>query len=75
MEAQMETQTALLGLMGYVPGFSAYNNSMIRDINEREMMKKYTKDNVDNRSILRRLGGASESRWSEMVDSQYKIAE
>lgn len=75
LEAQMETQTALLGLMGYVPGFSAYSNSMIRDINEREMIKKYMKDNVDNRSILRRLGGASESRWSEMVDSQYKIAE
>ena len=73
MEQQMQSQTLLLGLMGYVPGFASYQNSMIRDLNGLEMMKKYGKDNVDNRSLLRRLNGSSESRWNEMVDSQYKI--
>jgi hypothetical protein len=73
MESQMETQGQLLGLMGYVPGFTAYQNATLRDINEREMMKKYGKDTVDNRSLLRRLGGASEARWREMVDSQYQM--
>ena len=73
MEQQMQSQTLLLGLMGYVPGLVSYQNSMIRDINGLEMMKKYGKDSVDNRSLLRRLNGSSESRWNEMVDSQYKI--
>ena len=73
MEQQMQSQTLLLGLMGYVPGFVSYQNSMIRDINGLEMMKKYGKDTVDNRSLQRRLSGSSESRWNEMVDSQYKI--
>jgi hypothetical protein len=73
MESQMDTQNMLLVFMGYVPGFSSYENSMIRDKNMLEMIKKYGKDPIDNRSLLRRLSGSSESRWNEMVDSQYNI--
>jgi len=72
MEAQAATQGLVVGLMGYVPGFSAYQNSIVPDTMANSVARQYHKPNVDNRNAQRRLSGASEVRWQEMVDSQYK---
>lgn len=71
LEAQVANQGLLLGLIGYVPGFTAYQQAMIPDTNALEVARAYHKPVVDNRSAQRRLSGANESRWQEMVDSQY----
>lgn len=73
MEAQMANQSVVVGLMGYVPGFDAYQTSRVVDINALDMARKYSKPNVDNQNAMRRLGGANELRWSEMVNLQYNI--
>ena len=73
LEDQAATQGLVVGLMGYVPGFSAYQNSIVPDTNALAMARQYSKANVDNRSAQRRLSGASDLKWQDMVDSQYKI--
>lgn len=72
LEQQAATQGLVVGLMGYVPGFSAYQNSMVPDVNVAKMARQYNKPVVDNRSAQRLLSGANEAKWQEMVDSQYK---
>ena len=72
LEAQAAQQGLLVGLMGYVPGFTGYQQSNIPDTNGLELAKQYEKPVVDNRSAQRRLSGANELRWREMVDSQYR---
>ena len=71
LEAQAANQGLVVGLMGYVPGFTAYQNSLVPDINQINMARQYSKPNVDNASVQRRLNGANENKWREMVDSQY----
>jgi hypothetical protein len=72
MEAQTATQGLLVGLIGYVPGFSAYQNSTVPDSMGASVAKQYYKATVDNRSAQRQLSGANETRWKQIVDSQYK---
>jgi hypothetical protein len=72
LEQQAAAQGLVVGLMGHVPGFAAYQNSIVPDVLGDQVAKQYTKPNVDNRNARRRLSGANESRWQEMVDSQYK---
>ena len=71
MEAQTATQGLLVGLIGYVPGFSAYQNSLVPDALGTSVAKQYYKATVDNRSAQRQLSGANEIRWKQIVDSQY----
>lgn len=71
MEAQTASQGLVVGLMAYVPGFSAYQNSIIPDALGAQLARQYSKPNVDNRSAQRQLSGSNEYRWKEMVDSQY----
>ena len=73
MEAQAANQGLVVGLMGYVPGFSAYQNAIVPDVLSNAVARQYMKPPVDNRNAQRRLSGANESRWQEMVDSQYKL--
>jgi hypothetical protein len=73
MEAQAATQGLVVGLMGYVPGFSAYQNSIVPDTMANAVARQYHKPTIDNRNAQRRLSGASEVRWQEMVDSQYNL--
>ena len=75
LEAQTATQGLVVGLMGYVPGFSAYQNSIVPDVNIAKMTRQYNKPVVDNRTAQRRLSGASDAKWQEMVDSQYKMGD
>ena len=72
LEAQTATQGLLVGLIGYVPGFSAYQNSVVPDSMGASVAKQYYKATVDNRSAQRQLSGANENRWKQIVDSQYK---
>ena len=72
LEAQAASQGLVVGLMGYVPGFSAYQNSIVPDTMANAVARQYHKPTVDNRNVQRRLSGANEIRWQEMVDSQYK---
>ena len=71
MEAQTATQGLLVGLIGYVPGFGAYQNSLVPDALGATVAKQYYKATVDNRSAQRQLSGANETRWKQIVDSQY----
>lgn len=73
IEAQVATQGLVVGSMNYVPGFDAYKNAIVPDINALLMAKQYEKPTVDNQRIQRRLSGANESKWQDMVNSQYKI--
>lgn len=72
LEAQAANQGIVVGLMGYVPGFSAYQNALVPDVLGLQVARQYSKPTVDNRSAQRQLSGSNEYRWREMVDSQYR---
>ena len=72
-EAQAATQSLVVGLMGFVPGFDAYGQARIADVNAQQMARLYTRPTVDNRQALRRLTGASDRLHTEMVDQQYQL--
>lgn len=72
LEAQTAVQGAVLGLMNYVPGFSAYQNTTVPDVLSMQVVRQYGKPPVDNARSQRLLGGANERLWRELVDSQYK---
>lgn len=72
-EAQAATQSLVVGLMGYVPGFDVYAQARIIDVNGQQMARLYTKPTVDNRQALRRLTGASDRLHTDMVDQQYQL--
>jgi hypothetical protein len=71
IEAQQAAQNLVLGLMGYNPAFSAYQNSIVPDTNAATMARQYNRPTVDNRSALRQLSGASDRLHQEMIDQQY----
>jgi len=73
IEQQQAVQGQLVGVMNYVPGFSAYNNALVPDVNALKMARQYEKAVVDNRNAQKRMSGASDRVWQEMVDSQYQI--
>ena len=75
LEAQAAQQGLLVGLMGYVPGFSAYQQSTIPDSMAIEVARKYSKPVVDNVRAQRVLRGASDRMHQEMVNSQYRNIE
>ena len=70
IEAQQAAQSLVLGLMGYNPAFSAYQNSIVPDVNAAVMARQYNQPTVDNRSALRQLSGASDRMHQDMVDQQ-----
>lgn len=72
LEAQAATQGQVVGLMAYVPGFNAYQNTLVPDVLGAQVARQYSKPTVDNRSAQRQLSGRNELRWQEIVDSQYK---
>lgn len=72
LDDQVATQGLVVGLMGYVPGFSAYQAANVPDVLGLAVARQYTKPNVDNRSAQRLLQGASDSLHQKMVEQQYK---
>lgn len=73
IEQQQAIQGSLVGVMNFVPGFSSYSAALIPDTNGLKMYKQYNKPVIDNLSAQRRMSGASDSKWQEMVDSQYNL--
>jgi hypothetical protein len=71
LEAQVASQGLVVGLMNFVPGFSAYQNAIVPDVLGNQVARQYSKPTVDNRSAQRQLSRGNELRWREMVDSQY----
>jgi hypothetical protein len=71
IEAQQAAQSLVLGLMGFNPAFSAYQNAIVPDTNAAVMARQYNQPTVDNRSALRQLSGASDRMHQDMVDQQY----
>jgi hypothetical protein len=71
-EAQTAQQGALVSLMGYVPGFSGYQQANIPDIKAVDMAKSYYKPVIDNNKSRRLLQSASDRLHMEMVNSQYR---
>lgn len=72
MEEQTAQQGIVVGLIGYVPGFAAYQNSIVPDTLGAAVARQYHKPVIDNRSAQRRLSGANEYKWQQMIDSQYQ---
>lgn len=72
MEDQAATQGLVVGLMGYVPGFAAYQNVTVPDALAQAVARQYMKPTVDNRAAQRALSGASDSLHRQMVEQQYK---
>jgi hypothetical protein len=71
IEAQQAAQSLVLGLMGFNPAFTAYQNAIVPDTNAAVMARQYNQPTVDNRSALRQLSGASDRMHQDMVDQQY----
>ena len=53
MEDQVAAQGAVVNAMAFVPGFSAYQNAIVPDINQLRMARQYSKPPVDNNQIGR----------------------
>ena len=72
MDEQVKTQGVVIGAMGYVQGFDAYNVAL-KDVPFYRPYSIYgNQKTIDNRRASRGLFGASDSRHDEMVQSQYR---
>jgi hypothetical protein len=72
MEQQVEAQEAVLGAMGFVPGFDAYGRAVIPDAAGYPPFVIYPgQQNIDTPSA-RGLLGRSDRLHQEMVDAQYR---
>jgi len=72
LEQQAELQNAVLGAMGFVPGFDAYSKVILPDgIGYRPFVIYSGQRNIDT-PAARGLLGRSDRLHQEMVDSQYK---
>lgn len=71
LEAQAAQQGALVNLMGYVPGFAAYQQAVLPDSMTSQIAKSYYKPVIDNTRLQRSLFGGSDSVHKQLVDSQY----
>lgn len=73
VEQQKANQGLVVGLMNYVPGFSAYQNSIIPDAKLYSVEQAYKNQRViDNQRVLRQMNQASDRLHQEMVDEQYR---
>jgi hypothetical protein len=72
MEQQKQIQNVVIGAMGYVPGFDAYN-VILRDV---AFYKPYAiyggQRTIDNRRLSNGLFGATDNLHNSMVQQQYK---
>lgn len=72
LEAQTANQGLVVGLMGYVPGFTAYQNAIVPDALAAQVARQYHRPTVDNRSAQRQLSGANDRLHRDMVEQQYR---
>jgi len=73
IEQQQAAQELVIGAMGSVPGFSAYQNAVVPDGQLYRSQQVYRDQRtVDNARALRQLNGASDRLHRSLVDQQYK---
>lgn len=72
LEAQTANQAVVLGLISYVPGFSAYQTSQVPDSLGQAVARQYGRPAIDNRGAQRGLSVANDRLHQEMVNQQYK---
>ena len=73
IEQQQAAQELVIGAMGSVPGFSAYQNAVIPDGRLYRSEQVYRDQRtVDNARALRQLNSASDRLHQSLVDQQYK---
>jgi hypothetical protein len=73
MEQQKQIQNVVLGAMGYVPGFDAYN-VVLKDVAFYKPYSVYgNQRTIDNRAASRGLFGATDAKHNEMISSQYQL--
>jgi hypothetical protein len=74
MNEQINNQGIVIGAMGFVPGFDAYLNNTLKDIQFYKKVEVYkNQNNVDNIRLLRGLSGGSDRLHEKMIDSQYSL--
>ena len=73
LEAQAAGQALVVGYMGYVAGFSAYQAAIVPDTLAAAVGRQYTKPTVDNRAAQRGLAGANDRLHQQMVEDQYRL--
>jgi hypothetical protein len=71
MEQQVEVQNAVLGAIGFVPGFDAYSKSIIPDAAGYRPFEIYPGQRNIDTPAARSLLGRSDRLHQDMVDSQY----
>jgi hypothetical protein len=72
LEAQTANQAVVLGLISFVPGFSAYQASQVPDSLGQAVARQYGRPAIDNRGAQRGLSVANDRLHQEMVNQQYK---
>jgi hypothetical protein len=73
MEQQKSVQNVVIGAMGYVQGFDAYNVTM-KDVAFYKPYSVYgNQKTIDNRFASRGLFGATDKIHEEMVQQQYQL--
>lgn len=73
MEQQKQVQNVVIGAMGFVPGFDAYNVAL-RDVAFYKPYSIYgNQKTIDNRTASRGLFGATDAVHNDMVNSQYQL--
>ena len=71
LEAQAAQQGAIVNLMGYVPGFAAYQQANIPDSMTSQIARSYYKPVTNNTRLQKSPFGGSDSVHKQLVDSQY----
>jgi hypothetical protein len=71
-EKEVANQNQAIAAISLVPGFSAYQNSIVPDLMGAQMQRQYNKPNVDNARLMRQMNGASDRLHWEMINEQYR---
>jgi hypothetical protein len=73
LEQQVANQNTIITAMGFNMAFDAYSNIVLKDVVFYRSVDVYSNQrNVDNARLLRGMYGASDRRFEEMKDLQYK---
>jgi len=74
MQQQVAVQNIVIQAMGFTPGFDVYNRTIVPD---GKMYRPFTvynnQQNVDNRRANIGLFGTTNSKYEELLNSQYEV--
>lgn len=73
MEQQIDAQNTVIAAMGHNAEFATYENLVLRDVGFYQSVQPYASSRTqDNARALRSLTGASEQRFEQMMQQQYR---